>query len=387
MMKKLIPIFILTVVGIGFVLSAHAFFLKTPPSNNNNASHEIYEKASILHIEDPTENKETYLLEQKVTLRIRTGTYKGQEIRTNHHYSGVPGLDLELEVGDTVLLYMDIQDNELQEIYIADMYRMDWTLFILLLFVSLLLVVGGWKGFKSLIALGFTILAIFEILIPAIVMGYNPLFITIFIASFVTVFTMMMIAGFTTKSLSATLGTVTGVVVAGYLALLIGNLAHLTGVSSEECRSILLSPTLTVDLKGLLFAGILIGALGAIMDVSMSIASSLQEIYKAKPSSSIKELFIAGMNVGKDIMGTMSNTLILAYTGGSLPLLFMYAAYEISFIKIVNLELISAEIIRAIVGSIGLIMSVPLTSIVSSILYITFPSKERSNQALNNTSE
>ena len=111
------------------------------------------------------------------------------------------------------------------------------------------------------------------------------------------------------------------------------------------------------------------------MDVSMSIASSVHEIYKAKPSSTLKELFMGGMNVGKDIMGTMSNTLILAYTGGSLPLLFMYAAYNIPFLKIINLELITTEIIRSVVGSIGLIMSVPLTSIASSLLLTTFCKK------------
>jgi uncharacterized membrane protein len=184
-----------------------------------------------------------------------------------------------------------------------------------------------------------------------------------------------MIADFSTKSIAATLGTISGVVVAGFLAIGVGYLTHLTGISSEESRAILLSPTLSVDLKGLLFAGILIGAIGAIMDVSMSISSSIHEIYKANPKSNLKSLFSSGMNVGRDIMGTMSNTLILAYTGGALPLLFMYSAYKVSFMKILNLELITTEILRAVVGSIGLIMSVPLTSFIASLLLILFVSK------------
>lgn len=382
MVKKLLHILLLTIVGISFVIASHHFFLTPSSEHSDQTASEIYEQAKILHIEEATLNEETHLTEQKVTLKMLTGHYRGQEFRTNHHYSGVPGLDLLLTTGDKVVIYMDIHEGELQDIYIADLVRMDWTLIIILLFVLLLLIIGGWKGFKSLIALGFTILAIFEILIPAIVLGFNPLFITILISAFVTVFTMTMIAGFTTKSLAATFGTVTGVVVASFLAFAVGELTHLTGVSSEECRSILLSPTLSVDLRGLLFAGILIGALGAIMDVSMSISSSIHEIYKVKPSSTLKELFMGGMNVGKDIMGTMSNTLILAYTGGSLPLLFMYVAYDIPFLKIINLELITTEIIRSVVGSIGLIMSVPLTSIASSLLLTTFCQKKRSKAVI-----
>ncbi len=375
MRKKILYVFILSVVGVSFVLVSRFVFLRTPSTSYENASHEVYEVALVLALEEKNVNEETHLHEQKVSLRILSGQYKGQEIRTTQHYSGVPGLDLEIQKGDKVVLYLETYKDELEDIYISDMYRLDWTLAIVILFVLLLLIVGGWKGFKSLIALGITILSIFEILIPSIVLGYNPLLVTIIISSFVTIFTMLMIADFSTKSVAATLGTVSGVIIAGFLAIGVGYLTHLTGVSSEESRSILLSPTLSVDLKGLLFAGILIGAIGAIMDVSMSISSSIHEIFKANPNSTIKSLFTSGMNVGRDIMGTMSNTLILAYTGGALPLLFMYSAYKVSFMKILNLELITTEILRAIVGSIGLIMSVPLTSLIASTLLILFLSK------------
>ena len=375
MLKKILYVLVLSIVGISFVLISRFVFLRTPISPQENASHEVYEVALVLALEDKNKNEETHLHEQKVTLRLLSGEYKGQEIRTTHHFSGVPGLDLDIQKGDKVVLYIESKQGELENIYISDMYRIDWTLAIIILFVLLLLIIGGWKGFKSLIALGITILSIFEILIPSIVIGYNPLLVTIFISTFVTIFTMLMIADFSTKSIAATLGTISGVVVAGFLAIGVGYLTHLTGISSEESRAILLSPTLSVDLKGLLFAGILIGAIGAIMDVSMSISSSIHEIYKANPKSNLKSLFSSGMNVGRDIMGTMSNTLILAYTGGALPLLFMYSAYKVSFMKILNLELITTEILRAVVGSIGLIMSVPLTSFIAALLIILFVSK------------
>ena len=122
------------------------------------------------------------------------------------------------------------------------------------------------------------------------------------------------------------------------------------------------------EFKDLLFAGIILGALGAVMDVSVSIASAIEEIYKANRKLSQKELFLSGMNIGKDMMGTMSNTLILAYTGSSIPLLLLFMAYETSIVKIINLDIIATEIVRSLSGSIGLILTIPITAAVSAFL-------------------
>ena len=160
-----------------------------------------------------------------------------------------------------------------------------------------------------------------------------------------------------------------GVLVAGLISYLVGSQINLTGMSADEATILLYIPQeITFDFRNLLFAGIILGALGAIMGVGMSITSSIDEIYKANNQLSVKELFDSGMNVGKDIMGTMINTLILAYAGTSIPLLLVFMAYETSMTKIINMDIIATEIVRALSGSIGLILTIPITALIASIL-------------------
>jgi uncharacterized membrane protein len=182
----------------------------------------------------------------------------------------------------------------------------------------------------------------------------------------ITVLTLTIVSGFNRKSLSAILGTLSGVFIAGGIAYIIGTLSKLTGLNSEEAVMLIYIPgDIDLNLKGILFAGILIGTLGAVMDVSMSIASSMHEIKTIKSDISRKDLFKSGMNVGRDIMGTMSNTLILAYTGASIPILIIFTAYNISFVEIINLDIMATEIIRAVAGSIGIVLSIPLTAAIT----------------------
>ncbi|MGB4018838.1 MAG: YibE/F family protein, partial [Syntrophomonadaceae bacterium] len=178
---------------------------------------------------------------------------------------------------------------------------------------------------------------------------------------------MVVLAGFSRKAAAATLGTLGGLLVAGFLAVLVGDLAALQGLATEEER-ILSMVDLPLDMRGLLFAGILIGAVGAVMDVAMSISSAIEEVRFANPDLGSWALVRSGMRVGRDIMGTMANTLILAYTGGSLPFLLLYLAYELPPAMILNSELIGAEVIRALAGSIGLIVSVPITAVIAGLL-------------------
>lgn len=185
----------------------------------------------------------------------------------------------------------------------------------------------------------------------------------------VTVITIFLVGGINSKGVSAILGTIAGVVIAGIISYIVGTKAHLTGLSAEEATMLIYIPQgIQFDFKNLLFSGIILGSLGAVMDVGMSISSSVEEIYRANSALSIKELFQSGMNVGRDIMGTMINTLILAYTGTSIPMLLLFMAYETSMTKIVNLDIIATEVVRSLSGSIGLIFTIPITALISSIL-------------------
>ena len=165
------------------------------------------------------------------------------------------------------------------------------------------------------------------------------------------------------------MGTAGGLSAAAGIAIVVGILANLNGLSNEEAQMLLfMSQDIQYNFQGLLFAGIIIGALGAVMDVSMSIASAMDEIQRVGTNMTLKSLFESGMNVGKDVMGTMANTLILAYTGTSIPLLLVFMTYEQPFIKLINLDFLATELIRALSGSIGLVLAIPITAIVSALL-------------------
>lgn len=193
--------------------------------------------------------------------------------------------------------------------------------------------------------------------------GHNPILVTVLTVSVVSAISFIIIGGPNRKTWAAILGTTGGVLTAGSVALLVGHAAHLTGFSQEEAMMLMYIPLdITLDIKGLLFAGIISGALGAVMDVTMSIASAMDEIKKTNPHIKRSRLVRAGMNVGRDIMGTMANTLILAYTGATIPLLLLFMAYETPLVKVINLDLIATEVVRAMAGSIGLIIAIPLTA-------------------------
>ncbi|NLJ72976.1 MAG: YibE/F family protein [Syntrophomonadaceae bacterium] len=357
-------------VGILTLLIVLIFSIPTFADMSEGTFKESYEKAVVVEVED-REFQETYddysFQEQLVTVKMLTGDNKGDLVTVINTLSGSVGWDLEVKPNDKVVLYI-VEENGQVEKYISDMIRTPYLNYLIIFFVLAIVIIGGIKGVKSLVALGLTILAIYKILLPALLKGSSPLLITMFILIGVTLLTMFIIAGFTRKAVAATLGTIGGVIIAGVLALLVGNLAHLTGFASEESRMLLHVEGLTLNIKGLLSAGIIIGALGATMDVAMSIASSISEIKKANPNLKANDLMRAGMNVGRDIMGTMTNTLILAYTGTALPLLILFMAYDTTAIQIFNSELVATEIVRALAGSVGLVFSVPITAFVASFL-------------------
>ncbi|WP_432664569.1 YibE/F family protein [Wukongibacter baidiensis] len=330
----------------------------------------LYERAVILETFDggdvSNDNIESI---QYVELKVTTGKYKGEVFNIENTLSGHPVYDIPVKPGDKVLVLIEEYEDGSLVVNIADYIR-DFYIYILAgVFALSLLVIGKSKGLKTIITLVFTMFMIFKVLLPLMLRGYNPVAITILISVVITVLTILLISGITKKSFAAILGTVSGVLIAGFLAFVIGTKVRLTGMTSEEAVMLLYIPqNIKFNFKELLFSGILLGALGAVMDVCMSIASSIEEVNRANTDLTMKELFLSGMNVGKDIMGTMSNTLILAYTGSAVPLLLLFMAYETSILRIINLDIIATEVVRSLAGSIGLILSIPITAILAAVL-------------------
>ncbi|MEW6727132.1 YibE/F family protein [Desulforudis sp. 1088] len=328
---------------------------------------DVAEVESVPSLEQQTDGfiKET----QNVTVEILDGPFKGRVLSVVNTGTGHLAYDMVFKRGDEVLLQVQASGGEIVDAYIADYVRERHLVYLAVAFVVLLAALGGIKGAKSIVALGITGVAIATVLLPLLLKGHNPIAVTVLVAAAVTAVTFVIIGGWTKKSLAAVIGTTGGVVLAGVLALAVGHAAHLTGFSEEEAAMLMYIPQgVDFDIKGLLFAGIIIGALGAVMDVGMSIASAMDEIKKVNPAISLIRLVQAGMNVGRDIMGTMANTLILAYTGAAIPLMLVLMAYRTPLVKVINLDLIATEVVRALAGSIGLIIAIPITAVAAGLL-------------------
>lgn len=333
-------------------------------------------KAKILDIEyDDTNEKRNTPLEsdiryQHLNIIILNGVHKGEKYTIRHTIERImPGAYI-FKNGDKILLRVTEFEKEIDTIKIEEKVRDRQLYIIISLFVLLLLIFGKISGLKTLISLIFTIGTIIFVYIPLILKGFNPILASIFVSILSIIVTLLIISGRNQKTFVAILGTSIGVILAGLIAIIFGKFANLTGLSEDNAISLAYIPQYrNLDYQGILFGTILIGAIGAIMDVSISIASSLWEIKELNQDISQKEMINSGMNIGRDILGSMSNTLILAYVGTTLHLIILFIVYNIKFIEIINLDSIATEIIRAMAGSISLIVTIPITVFLSSIIY------------------
>ncbi len=338
---------------------------------------ETIAKGIILDIQEIESEEESVVFDDEkqwlAYLKITTGPYKGRTLDTVHYSGGNPAYSFEVYPDDEVILSLEVEDFVLKGAYISDISRDKYLKWMLAIFMASILLIGARQGVKTIFSLLITVGSVIKILLPAILAGKNPIVITILICIGITIVTHMLITGFTKKSLAAIAGTTMGIVIGGLLAKYVITLGRISGLGSEESRLFFFSfAEGKMDITGILFAGIVIGSLGAVMDVAMSIASSITEIHSANRKLSFSQLVKSGLNVGRDIIGTMANTLILAYTGSALPLMLLIFANNIPFLKYINLDMIATEIIRALSGSIGLFLAVPFTALVSAVLYKPF---------------
>ena len=334
-------------------------------------------KAKVLEIEyDDTNEKRNVSLEadiryQHLKVEILDGNHKGEILTIRHTIERImPGYYI-FKPGDKLLIRATEESSgTLETVKIQEKVRDTQVYLIVGLFVVLLLIIGGFNGLKTLLSLIIAVAMIFFGYIPLIIRGVNPILASLGISIPVVIITLVIISGRNIKTLVAIIGTSLGVIISGILAFIFGNFAHLTGLADDSSISLAYIPQFrNLDYKGILFGTILIGAIGAIMDVAISIASALYEISTLDKNITGKNMIISGMNIGKDMMGSMSNTLILAYVGTTLHLIILFIVYKIRFIEIINLDSIATEIIRAMAGSIGLIITIPVTVVIGTAIY------------------
>lgn len=305
---------------------------------------------------------------QMLTVEILTGKFQGHVQEIENTFTGNPYRDLDVKEGDQIILLLELDEGRLQDVHLNGIARDRHIYLLAAVFILVVILIARVKGLKAIITLVLMGFVILRWLLPLILKGYNPLLLTVLFASLITVVTLIIVSGINTKTAAAMLGTIGGVLTAGLVAWLFGNAAQLTGFSEEAQMLYFADLDFNLDMRGLLFSGIIIGSLGAVMDVAMSISSAIAEVRRANPLLTFKGLFQSGFNVGKDVLGTMVNTLILAYAGGSLPLLLLFMANDMAYMSIINLDLVATEVVRSLAGSFGLLIAVPLTAVAASLL-------------------
>jgi len=322
----------------------------------------FYDKtiAKIVSVDEKSSNvqdingKIEQIKDQKIKAVIMNGSYKGEEIELQNKSSFSQINDLDLKVNDEV--FVDIVSSK-----IIDFKRDNYMGYITLIFVLLILIVGGYKGLRSLCSVIINI-CIFLVLVEMFLYGFNFTAASIFASILFIVLSTTIVCGISRKTFSSIISTIACTFMAMLISLLAIKLNNWNGIHFEEMEFLIHSP------ENIFLVEILIGTLGAIMDIAITISSYVKERCDMNPNIKTRELIKSGMEIGKDIMGTMTNTLLFAYISGSIPiiLLLLKNNYPISYIINTNMSL---EFIRAITGSIGVVLSIPI-SIYISVLFM-----------------
>jgi len=329
---------------------------------------EVFE-AKVLEVLDEVETDTTVL--QKLRLEGLSGSYEGQEIIFDGTKYQLTSAN-RYEAGDKVMMEVSAGMDGEDFLFVTDYVRQApiWWLFIV--FALIIIIIGRWRGFRALVGLAFSFWVILQLIVPQILAGRNPLWVSIWFSLLIIIFSTYITYGLNKKSSLAIAGTFFGVVVVGILSQVFTNMTHLAGIAQEETLFLISSIPGVINLKGLLLAGIMIGALGVLDDLTVSQVSMVAELKKANPDFGMKELYKRAMQVGVDHVASMVNTLFLAYAGASLPLLLLFGIKQEPFLsmsQVINHEVIATEIVRTLVGSIGLALAVPITTWLAAMVY------------------
>lgn len=332
-----------------------------------------YEKATVMEIlSDSTVQDESsdhaWRGEQTLTVRVDSGQYKGQTLLAGNYVGPLYGVPLKKGDGAVVIINTYASGDLRATVY--EYNRTYALLAVLLVFFGVTAAVGGKTGLKSFIALMITAAVLFGILIPLLLKGF-PTLLSVFAACiYITAVSLTIIGGLHRKTVCAMLGTAAGTAFAMLFGILAQSLCRIDGMRTTDVEPLLQlrQSGVPIGLSGLLTAGIIISALGAVMDVAMSISSSLEEVHAANPALSAKELFTSGMNIGRDMVGTMTNTLILAFIGSGFTLILYLFSLGLSFWQLSSSAYVSVEAISALASSAGMILAIPLTALISSAL-------------------
>jgi uncharacterized membrane protein len=336
-----------------------------------------FEKAKVVSIDSEAVKKdekhpELLVGSQNITTNLLTGSLRGKSyhITNNLNYD----TNYYLKAGQTVIVSVSVTgDGKTVNINVNSPNRTPYLYLMAIIFALMLCLVGGRNGFKSVIAIAFTITSVIFVFVPLLYRGIPPTIAVLIFAAVTACVTLLLVGGVEWKSLIAILGTVGGVAVSAVIEMIFNELTGTSGYTFADTDSLLaISSHSGLKVSSLFFAAVIISSLGAVMDVAISVASSINEVYLKNPDGGAKALFASGMSVGRDMLGTMANTLILAFTGSSLVVLIQVYTYNMPYYQVMNSNQIAAEIIQALTGSSAVILTVPAVSLLSAKLLPLF---------------
>lgn len=306
--------------------------------------------------------------EQLLVVRVTSGQYKGKEMQVSNYVGPLYGTPLK--EGDKAIVILSTYADGSVRGSVYEFNRTTALIVVAALFLAAAILVGGKTGAKSLLGLAVTLATLFWILLPALMKGAPTLLTVFLVCAYIAVVTLTILGGVSKKTICAMAGTVAGTAAALLFGLLAQALMRINGLRIDDAEALLqLHQTGTpIALKGLLVAGVVISALGAVMDVTMGISSALAEVHAANPKMESRDLFRSGMNIGRDMVGTMTNTLILALLGSSFVLILYLYSMELSANQFISSAYLAIEVVSSISSSIGVILSIPLTALICSVV-------------------
>lgn len=303
----------------------------------------------------------------QLQLKLLSGRYAGDTVTVTNYLSAMYNVDVGK--GDTVCVRIDTTGVGQYQVSIYNYNRTPWLILFVAIFAAALILLGGMQGLRAFLGLVFTYVSIVFLLVPLTLRGYPSVPMTIVLVAVTSVVSFYLLGGWQPKTIGGALGCICGVCFAALLGAGAIGLVHITAYQMDEAEAlILVQSEYGLRMRGLFLSGVLLTALGAVMDIAMSVASAMDELKVKRPDISGRELFLSGMKVGRDATGTMANTLVLAIAGASLNMMVLIYSYQVSFTQLMNTDFITVEIIRGIAGSLGIILAVPCVAAITAML-------------------
>ncbi len=356
-------------------LALCAGLMLLPGFSGLSGSPEPREKVEVLSVDNSTLMRigVVYADTQRCRVRILTGEYAGREADASNYMNSALDKDKLFEPGDTALAMVHAPEGGLVTATMIDHYRLDSIGLLFGLFALILIAFGGVFGFGALISLALSVVIIWKVLVPLMLMGWPPIPVTLLIVTFLTAMIDFLVSGFSRRAMIALTGSLMGTFLTCALAVWFGNLLKIDGGSLPYVVPLIAQSGMKIDLKALFFSMVFLSNSGAVMDLAMDIASASEEVYLHSPSISRSRLMRSGFSVGRSIIGTMTTTLVLAYSGSYLSLMMYFVGQGTPLVDILNLKYVASEILTTLVGSFGLVTVAPFTAVAAALILTRAP--------------